>query len=507
MDLTDVLQMLGRAGRPQFDTSGIARIFTQDSKKAFYKHFLHTGFPVESSLHNVLDNHLGAEVSAETITTKQDALDYLTWTFFFRRLHKNPSYYGLEIDAEEHNTISAQQAANEYMISMVDNSLGELAESKCLEIYPNGDVDSTPMGKIMSYYYLSHKTIRHLVTYATRNATFTDVLSWMSSATEYDELPVRHNEDLINAELAKNLPLSITAFGDLPLWDPHVKAFLLLQAHMSRIDLPITDYVGDQTSVLDQAIRVIQASIDVLTELGYLSSCVQMITLLQCIKCGRWPTDYPLSILPGVPVRQPTGEELPANLQDFSFLSEVAYQKAMKALDLPPRSVPGFQKAAQAIPCLKIDVQNLTALSMTVVLSRQNPLAQGGKMYAPRFPKSQTEGWFVILCKEDRDEIVAIKRVGWNAPSGGAENGNGKSGAGGRQTAKSVIKLPEEESGLISDGRKIDVWVISDGYLGMKYTIKGVEIPDAPKVVDDGKKEKPGSKGAVAGGSSGKVVV
>jgi antiviral helicase SLH1 len=66
MDLTDVLQMLGRAGRPQFDTSGIARIFTQDSKKAFYKHFLHTGFPVESSLHEVLDNHLGAEVSAET---------------------------------------------------------------------------------------------------------------------------------------------------------------------------------------------------------------------------------------------------------------------------------------------------------------------------------------------------------------------------------------------------------------------------------------------------------
>jgi len=122
--------MLGRAGRPQFDTSGIARILTQDSKKAFYKHFLHTGFPVESSLHNVLDNHLGAEISAETITTKQDALDYLTWTFFFRRLHKNPSYYGLEISAEEHNSIAAQQMANDYMISMVDNSLGELEESK-----------------------------------------------------------------------------------------------------------------------------------------------------------------------------------------------------------------------------------------------------------------------------------------------------------------------------------------------------------------------------------------
>src|SRR6195952_846839 len=164
MDLTDVLQMLGRAGRPQFDTSGIARIFTQDAKKAFYKHFLHTGFPVESSLHNVLDNHLGAEVSAETIGTKQDALDYLTWTFFFRRLHKNPSYYGLEISAEEHNTMTAQEAANDFMVDLVDQSLTDLEESGCAVIHSTtGEVESTPFGKIMSYYYLSHKTIRQLL--------------------------------------------------------------------------------------------------------------------------------------------------------------------------------------------------------------------------------------------------------------------------------------------------------------------------------------------------------
>ena len=198
MDLTDVLQMLGRAGRPQFDTSGIARILTQDAKKAFYKHFLHTGFPVESSLHNVLDNHLGAEVSAGTIGTKQDALDYLTWTFFFRRLHKNPSYYGLEISAEEHNTIAAQQLANEFMVELVNKSLEELAESGCIALHSNGDVDSTPLGKIMSYYYLSHKTIRHLVRYAKRNASFEDVLAWMCSATEFDELPVRHNGESLH---------------------------------------------------------------------------------------------------------------------------------------------------------------------------------------------------------------------------------------------------------------------------------------------------------------------
>ena len=503
MDLTDVLQMLGRAGRPQFDTSGIARIFTQDSKKAFYKHFLHTGFPVESSLHNVLDNHLGAEVSAETIATKQDALDYLTWTFFFRRLHKNPSYYGLEISAEEHNTIAAQQLANDYMITMVDKSLGELEESKCLEMHPNGDVYSTALGKIMSYYYLSHRTIRHLVKHAKRDALFEDVLSWMSSATEYDELPVRHNEDLINAELSKNLPISASHFDGLPMWDPHVKAFLLLQAHMSRIDLPITDYVGDQTSVLDQAIRVIQASIDVLTELGYLSSCMQMITLLQCIKSACWPSDYPLGILPGVSMVRPSNKDLPSALQEFSAQSEAAYQRTISALILPPATLSRFKKAAESIPNLKIEVRDVTALSLTVLLNRQNQLPdRDGKMYAPRFPKSQTEGWFVVLCVEDKDEIVAIKRVGWNVGDG--QKGQNRN-QGGRVSARALIKLPTEEDGTLKDGRKVDVWVVSDGYLGMVYKIKGVEIPDAPKIVDDGKKDKPVDGKDLGGGSSAKI--
>ena len=48
--ITDVLQMMGRAGRPQFDTSGVAVIMVHDVKKSFYKKFLYEPFPVESSL-------------------------------------------------------------------------------------------------------------------------------------------------------------------------------------------------------------------------------------------------------------------------------------------------------------------------------------------------------------------------------------------------------------------------------------------------------------------------
>ncbi len=483
MDLTDVLQMLGRAGRPQFDSSGVARIFTQDAKKAFYKHFLHTGFPVESSLHNVLDNHLGAEVSAGTIATKQDALDYLTWTFFFRRLHKNPSYYGLRISAEEHNTIAAQQLANDFMVELVDRSFGELAESGCITLHSNGDVDSTPLGKIMSYYYLSHKTIRHLLKHAKRDASFEDVLSWVCGATEFDELPVRHNEDLINAELSKNLPLNAELLG-LPMWDPHVKAFLLLQAYFSRIDLPISDYVGDQNSVLDQSIRIVQASIDVLTELSYLSSCIMMTTLLQCIKSARWPHDGPLSILPGVEPekeqqRAAKGDSQPHSLAQIHDIPKVALSQALTTLGIPSRAQPQVEKVIKILPQLQINILDTSALSLTVSIARLNAAVQPDyRIYAPKYPKPQSEGFFLIVADAANDEVLALKRVNW-PPAGKA------SGAVNKPTTRSMIKLSPE-----TVERKVNVLVISDAYVGMDWRMEGVEVPSVPVVEEAvGKKE------------------
>ncbi|OJJ33448.1 hypothetical protein ASPWEDRAFT_43509 [Aspergillus wentii DTO 134E9] len=524
MDLTDVLQMLGRAGRPQFDTSGIARIFTQDAKKAFYKHFLHTGFPVESTLHKVLDNHLGAEVSAGTIGTQQDALDYLTWTFFFRRLHKNPSYYGLEISAEEHNTMAAQTIAQDYMIELVDKSLGELAESSCVILdSATGEVDPTPFGKIMSYYYLSHKTIRYLMSHSKSNPTFHDVLSWMCSATEFDELPVRHNEDLVNAELARNLPLSVEPMGDLPMWDPHVKAFLLLQAYMSRIDLPISDYVGDQTSVLDQGIRIIQASIDVMAEMGYLPACRMLMTLLQCIKSARWPDDYPLSILPGVNVEEKP-RALPESLVALSSLPAASVSSLVRKLNLPAAQ---FTKATSYLPQLSISVSNVSSTAINLFLTRRNPPMDAEyRIYAPRFPKPQTEGYFLIVCAATPDgtdgEMLALKRVSWPpaAKRNGYNNRGGessqkaadKNNRGGESsqkaadrnnrggessqkaadrnnqkngplTTRSSIKFPQAwlaQQAAVSKA-KVNVRVISDSYLGMEWSLNNVEVELSPE--------------------------
>lgn len=61
-----------------------------------------------------------------TVNTKQDILDYMTWTYFFRRLLKNPSYYNLE-------SVEPQDV-NYYLSNLVQTSIDVLANANCVEI-------------------------------------------------------------------------------------------------------------------------------------------------------------------------------------------------------------------------------------------------------------------------------------------------------------------------------------------------------------------------------------
>jgi antiviral helicase SLH1 len=124
---------------------------------------------------------------------------------------------------------------------------------------------------------------------------------------------------------------------------------------------------------------------------------------------------------------------------------------------------------------VEVSIAEANALSITINLKRLNQIVEReARIYAPKFPKPQSESWFVIVADLTRDEITAVKRVGWTS-------GNRKLEAGSKPTAKTTIKLPPGEAG---QARKFDVLVVSDAYPGLEYRVEGVDIP-APPSVDD----------------------
>ena len=247
--------------------------------------------------------------------SKQDALNYLTWTYFFRRLLMNPNYYNLE--SIEGNAINdylselVQKTVKDrlqglqkthFSIKFNENSLEfvlfytkkyllmilknfgalikELSLSGVVEIDEddNNQLYATGLGKIASFYYLQHLTARHFARTIVPTLSIAELMQILTEAEEFAELPVRHNEDNENEHLAKQMPLEV----DSRQYDsPAVKAHLLLQCHMHRGVLPSSDYLLDTKTVMDNAARVIQSMIDISAEMGHLTIVIRLVRLLQ----------------------------------------------------------------------------------------------------------------------------------------------------------------------------------------------------------------------------------
>ena len=92
----DVLQMIGRAGRPQFDTFGVAVIMTDSSHSRHYERMLYSQNMLESGLHRNLIQHINSEITLNTITDIDSALAWLRSTFLYVRIGKNVHHYAIE---------------------------------------------------------------------------------------------------------------------------------------------------------------------------------------------------------------------------------------------------------------------------------------------------------------------------------------------------------------------------------------------------------------------------
>ncbi|KAI3382365.1 hypothetical protein SNEBB_006718 [Seison nebaliae] len=438
--ITDVLQMIGRAGRPQFtDREGIAVVMVHDIKKQFYQKFLHEPFPIESSLLEVLPDHLNAEIAAQTITSKQSALKYLTWTYFYRRLINNPLYYELCLEDE---------TIDEYLTRLINDSCEKLKESECIEIEESKENENneiidylypTSSGHIASYYYLKHITLRIFKSRINSQMTYRHLLELLCDATEFNELPVRHNEDTLNQELARELPYEI---NPLKYDNSNTKAFILLQAHLSHSEMPSSDYKTDLKTVLDNALRVAQGLLDLVVLEGWLDVAINCIYIQQTLIQASWLNTSDLLTMPHIET-QHLHTLLKNNINSLPalklFLEGNKSSKFNLSYIFPSfskREVREIEEAVKQLPnivqfsfTLKYQRKTINFrpdthsnryfcqfsydesdedLLLNITVSQFKTHSFPHKIYAPHFPKSQVDSSITIISR--KNELLTLKR-------------------------------------------------------------------------------------------------
>jgi ATP-dependent DNA helicase HFM1/MER3 len=184
----EVMQMLGRAGRPQFDNSATAIILTRSANRDRYQKMVSGQEVLESTLHLNLIEHLNSEVCLGTIHDLSSAKMWLGGTFLSVRLRRNPNYYRL--------------TGGTTNPSEVDDRLEEICERDIKQLQETSLVTDqdifrcTEYGRAMSKYMVEFQTMK-LLLQIPRGVGMEALVSYLSSpitasiadASDYDLVP------------------------------------------------------------------------------------------------------------------------------------------------------------------------------------------------------------------------------------------------------------------------------------------------------------------------------
>ncbi|KAK7419011.1 Pre-mRNA-splicing helicase BRR2 [Neonectria magnoliae] len=416
--LSDVLNMFGKALRPSKDGRGRGVLMLPQVKRDYYKKFLNEALPVESHLHNYLHDAFVTEISTKMIESGDDAINWTTFTYFYRRLLANPSYYNL--------TSTTHDGLSNYMSDLVETTLRELSESKIIDFdEDDGSVSPQNAAMIAAYYNISYITMQTFLLSLSTRTKLKGIMEIVTSATEFESIQIRRHEDGLLRRIYDRIPVKMSQ----PVFDsPHFKTFVLLQAHFSRMQLPI-DLAKDQEILLSRVLSLLSSMVDILSSDGHLNAMSAM-EMSQMVVQAMWDRDSPLKQIPHfTPEVVKVANEF--GIKDiFDFMENMNpdenpdYNKLVKRLGLSQNQLgeaanftndkyPDLELEHEVLEEDEIRAGEPAYLNIKVArnLDEEEDGDYDSTVHAPFYPAKKMENWWLVVGDEKTKNLLAIKRV------------------------------------------------------------------------------------------------
>lgn len=221
----EVMQMLGRAGRPQFDDSAVAIIMTRMERVDRYKKMISGQDILESTLHLNLIEHLNSEIGLRTIKTAYEAKLWLGGTFLSVRMRQNPNYY-------KFSGVIPSRDADQQLELVCERDIKLLQDYDL--VTKEETFSCTEYGAAMSRYMVQFETMKLLLSIP-RHAKTELILNTICQAAEFKDLRMKPNERSSLREFNKS-PMMKFPIKENISTTGH-KIFLMIQVQLGGIEL------------------------------------------------------------------------------------------------------------------------------------------------------------------------------------------------------------------------------------------------------------------------------
>ncbi|XP_062373208.1 probable ATP-dependent DNA helicase HFM1 isoform X2 [Sardina pilchardus] len=279
----DILQMIGRAGRPQFDTSATAVIMTKLQTKNKYTKVLSGAETIESSLHLNLLEHLNAEIVLHTISDVNMALDWIRSTFLYIRAMKNPAHYGFPSELDKIGIeANLQDLCLENLMAL--SGVGLITMDEDVNIKPS------ETGKLMARYCVAFDTIKYFTSISGMES-LSDLVTMVSKSKEFRDIQLRvHEKRILNTLNKDKNRITIRFPMEGKIKNNEMKVNCLIQAQLGCV--PVQDFglSQDMNRIFKNGVRVSKCLAEILDHLHQknFSALLSALILAKCFRAKLW---------------------------------------------------------------------------------------------------------------------------------------------------------------------------------------------------------------------------
>jgi replicative superfamily II helicase len=134
-----------------------------------------------------LVDNLNAEISLGTVTTIDEAVQWLGYTYLYTRMRREPHIYGVDL-----KTIADDPLLGQKRRELVTAAAKKLHELQMIVFDPRtGNLLSKDLGRIASNFYIYHTSVEMINKLMTSSMEIKQVLHMLSECSEFTNIKAR----------------------------------------------------------------------------------------------------------------------------------------------------------------------------------------------------------------------------------------------------------------------------------------------------------------------------